>query len=419
MPKRIAPLTDIQVSKAKSKNTDYKLSDGGGLHLLVTTSGGKLWRLQYRFDGKQKMLAMGQYPAVSLSDARQRRDDAKKLLSNGTDPAAVMSKQAKKQQQAAIVEAEQVALESTFEYVARAWHEKFRGTWTEHHATKIISQLEREVFPALGGCDISRIEAPGLLAVLQQIAARPALDAAHRVRSHCGAVFRYGIATGKAKRDPTRDLKGALPPTKYGHRAAPTKPKDVAQILRVIEAYDGSFIVKCALRLLPLVFVRPGELRHAEWSEINLESAEWSIPAGRMKMKNPHLVPLSRQAIAILEEIRPLTGSGRLVFPGIRSADRPISDMTLNAALRRLGIEKCELTSHGWRATARTLLHEELEFTPDAVEAQLAHVVPDRLGGAYNRTTHIAERRRMMQAWGDYLDGLKTGAKIIPLRQAA
>jgi len=419
MPKRIAPLTDIQVSKAKSKKTDYKLSDGGGMHLLVTTSGGKLWRLQYRFDGKQKVLAMGQYPSVSLSDARQRRDDAKKLIASGVDPASILSRQAKKQQQMAVVQAEQVALESTFEYIARAWHEKFRSTWTEHHAAKIISQLEREVFPSLGSCDIGHIEAPELLAVFERVAARPALDAAHRLRSYCGAVFRHGIATGKAKRDPTRDLKGALPSAKFGHRAAPTKPKEVAQILRAIEAYDGSFIVKCALRLLPLVFTRPGELRHAEWSEINFESAEWSIPAGRMKMKNPHLVPLSRQAIEILRQIQPLTGSGRLVFPGIRSAERPISDMTLNGALRRLGVEKDELTSHGWRATARTLLHEELKFTPDAIEAQLAHVVPDRLGGAYNRTTHIVERKRMMQVWADYLDGLKAGAKVVPLRQAA
>lgn len=419
MPKRTAPLSDVQISKAKPRDKEYKLSDGSGLYLLVTPTGGKLWRVKYRFEGKEKLLALGQYPAVPLADARLRRDEARKLLADGVDPASVMSKQAKKQRQTAVVEAEQVALESTFEFVARAWHEKFRNTWTAHHAAKIISQLEREAFPTLGGRDVSRIEAPELLAVFERVAARPALDAAHRLRSHCGAVFRYAIATGKAQRDPTRDLFKALPAVQSGHRAAPVNPKDVTPLLRMIDSYQGSFIVKCALQLLPMLFCRPGELRGMEWAELNLDAAEWSIPAGRMKMKQPHLVPLPVQAVAILRQLQPLTGGGPLVFPGTRSSLRCISDNTLNGALRRMGIEKHELTSHGWRATARTLLHEVLGFTPDAIEAQLAHVVPDRLGRAYNRTTHIAERRKMMQVWADYLDGLKVGARVIPLHRAA
>jgi integrase len=419
MPKKIIQLSDVQINKAKPQNKEYKLSDGGGLYLLVTVSGGKLWRLDYRIGDKRKTLALGQYPTVSLADARNRREEARKLLADGHDPTAIMSKQAKKQQQTAVIEAEQVSIEQTFEFVARAWHEKFLYTWTAHHADKIISSLEREIFPVLGSRAVDQIEAPELLAVLERVAARPSLDQAHRIRGHCGSVFRYAIATGKARRDPTRDLFKALPAVQHGHRAAPVDPKEVAPLLRVIDSYQGSFIVGCALRLLPMLFCRPGELRGMEWAELDLDAAEWSIPAGRMKMKQPHLVPLPIQAVAILKQLHPLTGNGSLVFPGTRSAQRCISDNTLNAALRRLGIEKHELTSHGWRATARTLLHEVLGFTPDAIEAQLAHTVPDRLGRAYNRTTHIQERRKMMQVWADYLDGLKAGAKVIPITKAA
>ena len=418
MPKRIVPLSDLQVSKAKPKDKNYKLQDGYGLYLVVTTTGGKLWRYGYSFDGRQKTLSLGPYPALTLAEARELRAQARKLLVEGVDPSEVMSLQAKKQRRQEDAEALKVEKEKQFEFVACEWHQKFINTWTSHHADKILRLLERDIFPFIGKKSIDCIEAPELLALFERIAARPALDAAHRARSHCGAIFRYAIATGKALRDPTRDLFKALPPVKHGHRAAPTDPKDVAPLLRIIDEYSGHYIVKCALQLLPMLFCRPGELRGMEWAELDLEAKEWRIPAGRMKMKQAHLVPLPDQAIKILESLKPLTGHYKLVFPGTRSVLRCISDNTLNAALRRMGVEKHELTSHGWRATARTILHEVLGFTPDAIEAQLAHVVPDRLGRAYNRTTHLAERRKMMQQWADYLDGLKTGAKVIPIRQA-
>ncbi|MDK9717948.1 MAG: integrase arm-type DNA-binding domain-containing protein [Trichlorobacter sp.] len=419
MPKRVVSLTDLQIEKAKKQEKPYKLTDGAGLYLLITPTGGKLWNLKYQFAGKERKLSLGQYPAVSLAEARRRKEDAQNLLANDQDPAAIMSKQAKKQQQTAVVEAKQIELESTFEHIARAWHNKFSSTWTAHHATRIMTWLERDVFPYIGGMDIATIEAPDILAVLERIANRPALDQAHRTRSHCGMVFRYAIGIGKVKRDPTRDLFKILPPVNHGHRAAPTDPKEVAALLRAIDDYSGSYVVQCALKLLPMLFCRPGELRGMEWAELDLDAAEWSIPAARMKMKQAHLVPLPTQAIEIIKTLQPLTGGSKLVFPSSLSDTRCISENTLNTGLRRMGIEKHELSSHGWRAVARTLLHEVLGFTPDAIEAQLAHAVPDRLGRAYNRTTHIQERRRMMQHWSDYLDGLKAGAKVIPITKAA
>lgn len=412
-------LTDLEISRKKPQEADSRLTDGGGLYLLIKSSGSKLWRFDYQFGGKRKTLSFGKYPVITLAKAREKRLEAQRLIDGGVDPGEVLSKQAKRRDQEKTVEAERINIESTFEFVAREWHQKFYSTWTTHHANKIINQLERDVFPFMGERPVNQIEAPEILQILERIAARPALDAAHRVRSHCGAVFRHAIATGKAQRDPTRDLFKALPPARHGHRAAPTDPKEVAPLLRAIDEYQGSFMVKCALQLLPMLFCRPGELRGMEWTELDLDAAEWSIPADRMKMKQPHLVPLPVQAVEILRQLKPLTGLGRFVFPGHRSPLRCISDNTLNGALRRMGIEKHELTSHGWRATARTLLHEVLGFSPDAIEAQLAHTVPDRLGRAYNRTTHIAERRRMMQQWADYLDGLKAGAKVIPLHRVA
>lgn len=419
MPKRVVSLNDLQIDRARQKDKPYKLTDGEGLYLLVTPTGGKLWNLKYKFAGKERKLSLGKYPAVSLADARRRKEDAQKLLANEQDPAAIMSKQAKRLQQIAVVEAKQTEIESTFEYIARAWHNKFFITWTAHHATRIMTWLERDVFPHIGGMDIATIEAPDILAVLERIANRPALDQAHRTRSHCGMIFRYAIGTGKAKRDPTRDLYKILPPVSHGHRAAPTDPKEVAALLRAIDAYSGSYVVQCALKLLPMLFCRPGELRGMEWAELDLDSAEWSIPAARMKMKQAHLVPLPSQAIDIIKTLQSLTGDSKLVFPSSLSDTRCISENTLNTALRRMGIEKHELSSHGWRAVARTLLHEVLGFSPDAIEAQLAHAVPDRLGRAYNRTQHLAERKKMLQTWADYLDGLKAGAKVIPLHRAA
>jgi integrase len=408
MPKRILPLSDLQVKNAKPKDKDYKLSDGHGLHLLVTPTGGKLWRFQYRYTGKQKLLSLGAYPSISLANARQRREDARKLIANGVDPSEV-----RKAQKAATV----ADSENSFEVVAREWHIKYSDTWSSCHAETTIGRLKLDVFPVMGERPINEIKAPELLAMLRRIESRGALETAHRVRTICGQVFRYAVATGRAERDPATDLKGVLPPYKKSHLAAVTDPKEVAPLLRSIDSYQGSFVVKCALQLAPLVFVRPGELRQAEWAEIDLDAAEWNIPAARMKMKVAHLVPLSTQAVAILRELHALTGRGRYLFPCHRSFVRPMSNNAINAALRRMGFDKDEMTGHGFRAMARTILDEVLQVRPDFIEHQLAHAVRDPNGRAYNRTAHLAERRKMMQLWADYLDGLKAGAQVIPLRR--
>ena len=410
MPKRIQPLSDIQVKGAKPKEGDYKLSDGYGLYLLVTPTGGRLWRLQYRFDGKQKLLSFGAYPAVSLADARQRRDNAKKLLANGIDPGETMKAQKSAQ-------GKQDA--NSFEVIAREWHSKFSHAWVTSHAQHKLERLEKNVFPWIGKRPIKDIKAPEVLAVLRRLEERGILDTAHRVRFECGQIFRYAVATGRAERDPSADLKGALPPVKNGHHAAPTDPKAVAPLLRAIDGFTGSFVVKCAMQLAPILFVRPGELRAAEWSEIDFEAAEWNIPAEKMKMKVAHLVPLCKQSIEILKDLHPLTGHSRYVFPCHRSPLRCMSGNAVNAGLRRMGFEKSEITGHGFRAMARTILDEVLQVRPDFIEHQLAHAVKDPNGRAYNRTAHLAERKKMMQLWADYLDGLKQGAKVIPLRKMA
>ncbi|MDD2943177.1 MAG: integrase arm-type DNA-binding domain-containing protein [bacterium] len=420
MPKQITPLSDTQVKNAKPKAKETKLFDGSGLFLLVSAlkfgadgkqlAASKLWRFKYRFGGKEKLLSFGAYPALSLADARQRREEAKRLLANNVDPG-----ETKKAQKAA--QGEQDA--NTFEILAREWHSTFSNTWVASHAQHKLERLEKNVFPWIGKKPIKDVTAPDVLAVLHRMESRKILDTAHRVRFECGAIFRYAIATGRADRDPVADLKGALPPVKNGHRAAPTDPKAVAPLLRAIDDFEGSFIVKCALQLAPLLFVRPGELRAAEWSEINFDTAEWNIPAEKMKMKVAHLVPLSKQALHVLEELSPLTGHGKYVFPGHRSPLRCMSDNALNAALRRMGFDKSEITTHGFRAMARTILDEVLHVRPDFIEHQLAHAVKDPNGRAYNRTAHIVERKKMMQLWADYLDGLKQGAKIIPIRKTA
>ncbi len=408
MPKRIAPLSDAQIKNAKPQEKDYKLMDGFGLFLLITPTNGKLWRFDYRFDNKRKMLALGAYPSVTLAESRQRREDAKKLLANGIDPGA-MKKTLKST-------GKELAA-NTFEVIARQWHLKFSaaGKWSPTHAADIMHRLEKDIFPPLGSRPISEIKPKELLNVLERIASRGALDSAHRLRHHCGMIFRYAIVHEYAERDIAADLRGALPPVKGGHHAAATTPKDLAPILRSIDDFNGSFIVKSALQLLPLVFCRPGELRAAEWSEINFDDFIWEIPAERMKMKQPHIVPLSRQAIAILKELQPLTGYGRYLFPCHRSPLRCMSNNALNAGLRRLGFTKEEATAHGFRASARTILDEVLKVRPDFIEHQLSHSVRDALGTAYNRTSHLDERKKMMQTWADYLGNLKTVAKVIHL----
>ncbi|MDD2367439.1 MAG: integrase arm-type DNA-binding domain-containing protein [Desulfuromonadaceae bacterium] len=400
MPKRIAPLSDIQVKNAKPKEKEYKLMDGFGLFLLVTPTSGKLWRFDYRIGDKRKTMAFGAYPAITLADARQRREEAKKLLANGGDPSE--NKKAQKTTQGELDA-------NTFEVIAREWHTKFSHTWVPSHAKHKLERLEKTVFPWIGKRPIKELTAPDVLSVLRRLESRGILDTAHRVRFECGAIFRYAVATGRADRDPVADLKGALPPVKNGHHAAPTDPKAVAPLLRAIDEFQGSFVVKCALQLAPLLFVRPGELRSAEWSEIDFETAEWNIPAGKMKMKIAHLVPLSQQAVKVLLELKQLTGHSKYVFPCQRSPLRCMSENAVNAGLRRMGFEKTEITGHGFRAMARTILDEVLQVRPDYIEHQLAHAVKDPNGRAYNRTAHLVERRKMMQLWADYLDGLKEG----------
>lgn len=409
MPKRTVPLSDAKIRNAKPQAKEVKYFDGGGLFLLVTPTGGRLWRLKYRHVGKEKQLALGSYPEVSLADAREKRDAARKQIAAGIDPGEVRKAEKRTGSESAA---------NTFEAVAREWHARQKGVWTEGHAERTMQRLERDIFRCIGARPISEITAPELLAVFRRIESRGAHETAHRARFVCGQVFRYAVATGRAERDPAADLKGALTPLKVRHHAAITDPKEVAPLLRAIDGYQGSFVVKCALQLAPLTIVRPGELRQAEWSEIDFETAEWNIPAERMKMKQAHLVPLSSQAVAILRELHALTGRGRFVFPCHRSFAKPMSNNAVNAALRYLGYDKETMTGHGFRAMARTILDEVLQVRADFIEHQLAHAVRDPNGRAYNRTAHLEERRKMMQLWSDYLDGLKSGARVIPLRRA-
>lgn len=400
------PLTDTAIKNAKPGAKPVKLSDEKGLFLLVAPAGGKWWRLKYRFESKEKLLSLGTYPDVSLKDARQRRDDARKLLANGVDPGSI-----KKAQKAA----KTALAANSFEIVAREWFDKHAPNWKENHSSKIIRRLKVDIFPWLGACPVGEITAPDLLAAIRRIESRGVLETAHRALANCGQVFRYAVATGRAQRDTAADLRGALPPVKEKHHASITDPKAIGELLRDIEGYQGAFITRCALRLAPLVFLRPGELRKAEWAEIDLDKAEWRIPAARMKMNAVHIVPLSTQAVAILREIQPLTGEGKYVFPGARTTTRPMSENAVLAALRRMDYATDEMTGHGFRSMASTLLNEQ-GFNRDAIERQLAHAERDGVRAAYNYAEYLPERKRMMQQWADYLDTLKIGAQVIPLR---
>lgn len=399
-------LTDMKVRSSKAKEKQYTLADGKGLFLLVLPAGGKYWHFRNKVGGKESRMSFGTYPEVSLADAREKRDTARKQIAHGITPAEV-----RKAQKAAREDIDA----NSFEVIAREWFTRFSPGWSASNAEKVQARLEKDLFPWLGQSPISEIKAPELLSVLRRIEARGAVDTAHRVKQCCGQIFRYAIATGRAERDISADLKDALAKVKKSHFAALIDPKDIAPLLRAIDGFKGSFPVRCALKLAPLLFVRPGELRQAEWSEIDLEAAEWNIPATRMKMKEAHLVPLSRQALEILKELQPFSGYSKYLFPSIRTNLRPMSDNTVNAALRRMGYTTEEMTGHGFRAMARTVLDEVLCFRPDFIEHQLAHAVKDPNGRAYNRTAHLGERKKMMQTWADYLDGLKQGAKIIPL----
>jgi integrase len=394
-------LTDPAIRNAKPGPKPKRLFDGGGLYLEVSPAGGKLWRWKYRFQGREKRLALGAYPAVGLADARTRAEDARRSLAQGVDPA-----QAKR---SAAVQGE------TFGDLAREWFENFEHTWTPDGAKDIWERLEKNVLPYLGARPVKEITPPELLAVLRRMESRGVLETARRQLQKVGQILRYGIATGKAERDISRDLRGALPPSTQKHHASITDPSAVGGLLRALDGYQGTFATCCALRLAPYLFLRPGELRGLEWSEIDLEAGEIRIRAERMKMKRPHIVPLSRQAVAILREIHPLTGDGLYVFPSERSKARPMSENTVNAALRRLGYAKEEMTGHGFRSLASTLLHEQ-GWNRDAIERQLAHAERNKVKAAYNYAEHLPERRRMMQAWADYLDGLRAGGKVVPIR---
>lgn len=407
-------LTILQVKNAKPKEKDYKLTDSGGLYLLVASTGGKRWRFKYRFDGKEKLLALGTFPDVSLIDARDKRDEARKLVAAGVDPSA--DRKCKKASRAEL-------LANSFESIGREWYTKQvkDKVWTADHAATNLRRLEKDIFPWIGSKPITEVTAKDIRAILDRIRSRGVIETARRARTLCGQIFVYAISTDRAQYDIAASLKTHLPPTSKTkkHMASVTDPKELAPLLRAIDTYQGGLETQSALKLLPMLFLRPGELRHLEWSEIDLEAAQINIPANKMKMRQPHTVPLSRQAIAIFEEIKPLTGHGKYVFPSVRSATRPISDNTLNAAFRRMGYTGEVVTGHGFRATARTILDEVLGFPVDHIEHQLAHAVRDANGRAYNRTSHLPARQKMMQHWADYLDGLKTGAQVIPLHKAA
>lgn len=406
------------------------LSDGGGLSLLVQPTGVAWWRLRYWLSGKENRLSLGTYPAVSLADARKRRDEARTLIAAGTDPS-----EQRKAAKAATVHAQRVAtltaagepLPGTFKAVAQEWlklvHEP---AVSARYAQRSRIQLERDVIPWIGDLPASEVSARIVLDLLRKVAARDALDTAHRVKQTIGLVMRYAIATGHAERDPTPDLREALPTPIKRHYSAILEPQRVGELLRAIDGYEGQPGTRAALQLAALVFQRPGNLRSMRWSHLDLDGAMWSIPAAEMKRSKqdketgaPHLVPLAAQAVAILRELQPLTGSGALCFPGLRSRDRPISDMTLNAAMRRLGFGADEMTAHGFRAMARTVIREQLpDIDPEWIEAQLAHGKKGPLGAAYDRAQYMAQRRQMMQTWADYLDKLRRGAQVLPFKAA-
>ena len=400
-------LTDTTIKNAKPGNKPAKIFDERGLFLLVTPRGGKWWRLRYRFDDKEKLLSLGVYPDVGLKDARSRRDDARKLLANGIDPG-----EHRKITKAARVE----RAANSFEAITREWFAKHARTWTGPHADRIMRRFERDVFPWLGGKPIADIKAPELLAALRRIESRGALETAHRALSNCGQVLRYAIATGRADRDISADLRGALPPVKEAHFAAVTEPKRVAELLRAFDGYQGTLTVCCALKLAPLTFVRPGELRRAKWADFDLDAAEWRFTV--TKTDSAHIVPLAKQAVDILRDLHAVTGTGSYVFPGARSVTRPMSDNAILAAMRRLGIPADEMTGHGFRAVASTMLNEK-GIRPDVIERQLAHSEKDEVRGAYNRAEYMPERKKMMQFWADHLDAMRTGAKVLTMKRTA
>lgn len=404
------PLTDLLIRKLKhsGKPSGDKYSDGRALYLLVKESN-KYWRMNYRFNGKHKTLSLGIYPEVSLALARELSADARKLLRAGIDPKPPKIDPRAQQQDPD---------QNIFEALARQWLTKMEASRSAGTQEKVLAWLEHDLFPFIGGMPVSAIKPRDILGVIQRVEARGAIDSAHRIKQVCGQILRYGVAIGWAERDVTPDLKGALVAVPRKNFAAITEPKELAVLLRSIYAYNGHIVAVAALRLTPLLFVRPGELRAAEWREFDLDAAAWRIPAAKMKMKLEHMVPLPTQAVEILRELYRVTGHGNFVFPSLRTEHACMSENTVNAALRGMGFSKDVMTAHGFRATARTILDEVLNERVDLIEHQLAHRVIDPNGRAYNRTAHLPARAAMMQRWADYLDKLRAGADVIPIRPA-
>ena len=395
------PLSDTTIKNAKPADKPYKMQDGQGMYVLVAPNGGKYFRLDYRLNGKRQTLAIGGYPKISLADAREERKKAKEKVARGINPPS----------QKAIKAAKAESLANNFEAVAREWGTKKVKGWAEPNNI-YKRRLETHIFPRLGDKPIAELLPKDILACLRIIEERGTIETAHRTLQICGQVFRYAVHTGRIDRDTTADLKGALPPVKSEHFAAITEPSQVGALLRAIDAYGGTFIVRSALQLAPLLFVRPGELQKAEWAHIDLKAKEWRFFVSKTQVQ--HIVPLSKQAVDILTSLLAVTGRGRYVFPSLRTTNgsNPMSPMTLSIALRALGYDKDIMTVHGFRAMARTILDEVLKYRVDFIEHQLAHAVKDPNGRAYNRTAHLTERHKMMQAWADYLDGLKNGAQV-------
>jgi integrase len=412
-------LQDVTIRNAKPIDKDKRLNDGSGLYILIKPNGAKWWRFDYTFAGKRKTLSVGVYPATGLADARRKAAEARANVANGTDPSD--TRKEIKAEQKLIAENESrldagLTIIDSFQHVAMEWGEKKVNGWDDKN-NRSKRMLERNIFPWLGSKPITAIVPKDILGCLRRVEDRGTIETAHRTLQICGQVFRYAVATGRAERDITPDLRGSLPPAKGEHFASITEPKQVAELLRAIDSYQGSLSAVCALKLAPLVFVRPGELRAAEWQHFDIEAKEWRYFVSKTEVQ--HIVPLSSQAVAILEELHPLTGHGRFVFSSERTprGERCMSENTLNAALKRLGYGKDVMTAHGFRAMARTILDEVLGVRVDFIEHQLAHAVKDPNGRAYNRTVHLPERHKMMQQWADYLDCLKNGAQVIPFKK--
>lgn len=411
-------LTKLSIDALKPGLTRQRVFDGGGMYLQVEPNGSRWWRLKYRHQGKEKLLSLGVYPAVSLKDARQQRDDARALIAKGVDPSA-----ARKAQDAS---GKGVSADS-FEAVAREFHEAKREEWSPAHSTRWLERMRKDVFPYIGAMPIADVTAPVLLQTLRRVESRGVRETVHSIQQACGQTFRYGIATGRCERNPAADLRGALKPVMVQHMAAVTEPEAVGDLMRAIDDYQGHPLTRAALALSAMLFQRPGNVRAMQWSALELTGKEptWRIPAAEMKLSRyqkmndrPHVVPLPRQAVALLKELHPLSGHGAYVFPSLLGGGRPMSENTVNTALRRLGFDKETMTAHGFRAMARTLMTERLGVDAAVVEAQLAHGKSGPLGAAYDRAEFIAQRRKAMQQWANYLDQLRKGGEVIPIKAA-